>query len=48
MKEDCWSVHEWWEEKSMVILRAGQEVFGISKGRKPTGDNDTCWWNDEV
>ena len=24
------SVQEWWEENSMVILRAGQDVLGMS------------------
>ena len=24
------NVQEWWEENSMVILRAGQEVFGMT------------------
>ena len=32
----------------MVILRAGQEVFGMSTGRNPTGDKYTWWWNDEA
>ena len=31
-----------------MILRAGQEVLGTSKGRIPPGDKETWWWNDEV
>ena len=42
------SVQEWWEENSTVILRAGQEVLGISTGRRPPVDKETWWWNDEV
>ena len=30
-----------------MILRAGQ-VFGMTTGRRPPGDKDTWWWNDEV
>ena len=40
------SVPEWWEENSMVILRDGQEVLGMTTGRRPPGDKET--WNDEV
>ena len=32
----------------MVILRAGQEVLGISTGRIPHGGNETWCWNEEV
>ena len=32
----------------MVILRAGQEVLGMSTGRIPPGDNETWSWNEEV
>ena len=42
------SVHDWWDESSMVILRAGQEVLGMSTGRRPPGDKETWWWNDDV
>ena len=42
------SVQEWWEENSTVILRAGQEVLGMTTGRRPPGDKETWWWNDEV
>ena len=31
-----------------MILRAGQEVLGMTKGRRPPGEKDTWWWNDEV
>ena len=41
------NVQEWWEENSTVILRAGQ-VFGMTTGRRPPGDKDTWWWNEEV
>ena len=43
------SVQEWWEENSMIlILRAGQEMLGMSTLRKPPGDKETWWWNDDV
>ena len=42
------NVQGWWEENSTVILRAGQEVLGMTTGRRPAGDKDTWWWNDEV
>ena len=32
----------------MVILRAGHEMIGMTAGRKPHGDKETCWWIDEV
>ena len=32
------SVQERWEENSTVILRDGQEVLGMSTGRRPPGD----------
>ena len=37
-----------WEENSIVILTAGQEVLGMTTGRRPPGDKETWWWNDEV
>ena len=42
------NVQEWWEENSTAIVRAGQEVLGMTTGRRPPGDKDTWWWNDEV
>ena len=42
------NVQEWWEENSKVIVRAGQEVLGMTTGRRPPGDKETWWWNDEV
>ena len=30
------------------ILRAGQEVLGMTTGRRPPGDKETWWWTDEV
>ena len=42
------NVQEWWEDNSTVILRAGQEVLGMTTGRISPGDKDTRWWNDEV
>ena len=41
-------VQVWWEKNSMVILRAGQEVLSMTTGRRPPGDMETWWWNDEV
>ena len=35
------SVQELWEETGFVILRAWQEVLGMSTGRRPTGDKVT-------
>ena len=32
----------------ICALRASQEVFAMSTGRRPPGDKDTWWWNDEV
>ena len=32
----------------MVILRAGKEVLRMSTGRRPPGDKEKRWWNDEV
>ena len=32
------NVQEWWKENSMVMLRAGQEVLGMTTGRRPPGD----------
>ena len=40
------NVQEWWEENSTVILRAGQEVLGMTTGSRPVGDKDEWWWND--
>ena len=37
------NVQEWWEENSTVIVRAGQEVLGMTTGRRHPGDKDT-WW----
>ena len=31
-----------------MILRAGQEVLGMTAGRRPPGVKETWWWNDEV
>lgn len=42
------NVQEWWEENSKVILRAGKEVLGMTTGKRPPGDKETWWWNDEV
>ena len=42
------SDQEWWEENSMVILRDGQEVLGMSTWRRPLGDKETWWWNNGV
>ena len=42
------SVQEWWEETSTTILRAGQEVLGMTTGRRPPVDKETWWWNDKV
>ena len=42
------SVQELWEENSIVILRVGQEVLGMTTGRIPPLDKETWWWNDEV
>ena len=33
------SVQEWWEETSTTILRVGQEVLGMTTGRRPPGDS---------
>ena len=35
------SVQEWLGENSMVILRAGQQVLGMSIGRRPPGHKET-------
>ena len=42
------NVQEWWEETSTTILRVGQEVLGMTTGRRPPGDKETWWWNDKV
>ena len=42
------NVQEWWEENSTVIVRAGQEVLGMTTGRRPPEDKETWWWYDEV
>ena len=31
-----------------MIVRAGQEVLGMTTGRRPPRDKETWWWNDEV
>ena len=31
-----------------MILKAGQEVLGMLTGRRPQGDKDSWWWNEEV
>ena len=31
-----------------MILRAGQEVLGMTTGRIPPGNKEIWWWNDEV
>ena len=35
------SVQKMWEETGFVILRAWQEVLGMSTGRRPAGDKVT-------
>ena len=35
------NVQELWEENSTVIVRAGQEVLGVTTGRMPPGDKET-------
>ena len=40
-KEDLESVQKLWEETGFVILRAWQEVLGMSTGRRPAGDKVT-------
>ena len=42
------SVQEWWEETSSTILRVGEEVLGMTTGRRPPGDKETWWWNYNV
>ena len=42
------SVQEWWKEMSTRILRVGQEVLGMTTGRRPPGDKETWWWNDKM
>ena len=32
----------------MAILRAGQEVPGMSTGRRHPWDKETWWWNDDM
>ena len=41
-------VQEWWEETSTRILRVGQEVLGMTTGRRPPGDKETWWWNAKI
>ena len=41
-------VQEWREETSTMILRVGQEMLGMTTGRRPPGDKDTWRWNDKV
>ena len=43
---DC--IQEWWGETSTTILRVGQEVLGMITGRRPPGDKETWWWNENV
>ena len=31
-----------------MILIAGQEVLGMTTGRRPPGDKETWWWNDNA
>ena len=31
-----------------MILKAGQEVLGMLTGRRPQGDKESWWWNEEV
>ena len=40
------SGQKWWEEASSTILIAGQEVLGMTTGRRPPCDKDTWWRND--
>ena len=42
------TVPEWWEKTSTMILRVGQEVLGMTTGRRPPGDKETWLWNDNV
>ena len=42
------NVQEWWAENSTLTVRAGQEVLGMTTGRRPPGDKETWWWNDEA
>ena len=42
------SVQEWWEETSTTILRDGQEVLGMTTGRRHRGDKETWLWDDKV
>ena len=35
------SGQKWWEEASYTILRVGQEVLGMTTGRRPPCDKDT-------
>ena len=35
------SVQELWEETGFVLLRAGQDMLGMSTGRRPAGDKVT-------
>ncbi len=41
------NVQERWKENSRVIRNVG-EVLGKSSDRKPTGNKETWWWNDEL
>ena len=42
------SVHEWLDENSMVILKAGQEVLAYQQEGDLRGTRRWWWWNDEV
>ena len=41
-------VQKWWDHNSEVIKRVGAEVLGMTSGRRPPGDKEGWWWNDEV
>ena len=31
-----------------TLTRVGQEVLGMTTGRRPPGDEEIWWWNDKV
>ena len=35
-------------ETRTTILTVGQEVLGMTTGRRPPGDKETWWWNEKV
>ena len=41
-------VQKWWDHNNEVIQRVGAEVLGMTSGRRPLGDKEGWWWNDEV